>query len=1327
MDSERGQSVRDTSTAPSGKPVRRHSRTAATVIAILLLLLLLLALAGYWLVGTSSGARFVLRQAAPGVQAEGVEGSLLGPLKLAQLSIVQPDRRVVLKDVRLDWDPAALLQRRLHVRSAGAARIDIVNQPDAIPKPPSLPDRIGLPLQLQIDALNVGQGVVSRGPVPLATFGPLAAALSFDGRQYRLRLDKAQAGSPEAQSGARALLQGDADLGVEKPYALRGRFVADVSGKLDDQLIQGNGELVLGGSLAVASAGLQFRSGEAVINGSALLHPFSMQPLANADVVADKLDLREFNPRLPHTVLHLDLKSGADSTGTLRVQNQEAGPLGKQLLPLRALSLAFAQKKDGVDIDDIIAEPGTATAAAGRIEGKGRVAPAEASLHLDIRGLNLKLLDPAWRRTALSGSADLRQAGSRRKVDLSLREPDGVAPGGQPLELAASAELAGQEVRVTAATVRTGTSRLDASGTLSFAGEQPFQLQGKMQAFRLQDLGKFAQWPELTLNGEIGLRGKRAPRLEADLKLDIADSRLAGQPLAGQGQVRLRGDKLEIPVLRLASGLNRLDASGSLTESGGEVQFQLAANQLAQLGPAFGGSLQASGTARGTLDLPRIDATWTASQLKLPGGVRADSMQGKADVQVDRRQPVPLREGNVTLDASRVAWAEYRLNTASVQARIGTAADAPLSLALRMEGIETPQLRANKLDADANGTTGRHVVNLRLEEARQVWMATANGGLSNAASAPRWEGEISRFDSDGRFKSHLAAPASLALDARNLRLERFVLETPAGRVAVDEFRRDPDGVSSKGHADNIQVAELIRQLQPSAPVRTDLQLAADWDFRMQDTVDGRLSVRRERGDMTIVAGSPVALGIGTLAASARAENGRLELELEAEGSRLGKIQVSGRGATGRGAEKLLIPADAPVSATARIDVPSIAWAASLLSPAWTLEGRLRGDVALAGTRADPQLSGKVEGADLRVAMSNLGLDLRQGVLQGEFRDNLLQLKQLTFRGGDGEVALSGPIELGTALSAKLQLDAKRFTAVNRSDRRIVVSGGTAIVLAEKRLTVNGGFRVDEGFVDLGLPDRPRLSEDVVIDGQPRRQPTAVPAALDVNVDLGKGVKVTGRGLDGLVVGAVHVTNDPGGSLQGTGTFNIAEGSFSAYGRTLKIEQGVLRFAGPIGNPSLDILAMRRGQEVEAGVSVRGNVLAPRVTLVSEPTVPDAEKLSWLVLGRGLSSAGEGDISALQSAAGTLLSKGAAAGVESRLASAFGLDTFSVGKSADNLQQRIITIGKQINSRLYVSYQQGLENAGSVLQLRFTLTPRLSLEAEAGSRSAISLFYNIAFD
>jgi translocation and assembly module TamB len=131
--------------------------------------------------------------------------------------------------------------------------------------------------------------------------------------------------------------------------------------------------------------------------------------------------------------------------------------------------------------------------------------------------------------------------------------------------------------------------------------------------------------------------------------------------------------------------------------------------------------------------------------------------------------------------------------------------------------------------------------------------------------------------------------------------------------------------------------------------------------------------------------------------------------------------------------------------------------------------------------------------------------------------------------------------------------------------------------------------------------------------------------------------------------------------------------------------------------------------------------------VSEPQLPDAEKLSWLVLGHGLSDTSGAQVDLLQSAAAALLAQGAAAGIQSHITSALGIDSISVGRSQDNLQQRIVSVSKRVSSRLFLSYQHGLQTAGSTVLLRYMLSPRITIEAETGVRSVFSLFYNFSFD
>jgi translocation and assembly module TamB len=269
-----------------------------------------------------------------------------------------------------------------------------------------------------------------------------------------------------------------------------------------------------------------------------------------------------------------------------------------------------------------------------------------------------------------------------------------------------------------------------------------------------------------------------------------------------------------------------------------------------------------------------------------------------------------------------------------------------------------------------------------------------------------------------------------------------------------------------------------------------------------------------------------------------------------------------------------------------------------------------------------------------------------------------------------------------------------------------------------------------------------LSDDVVIVGRTPKSAGRTIADTDIKIDLGPGVTLKGRGLDVVLNGDVRLTSDNKEALQAHGTLNVVKGTYRAYGRKLAIEKGRLLFNGPLGNPTLDILAMQRNKEVEAGVAVTGTVLAPRITLVSEPNVPDSEKLAWLVLGRALDTTTTADMNALQTAAAALLTENGSGGVTANILEKVGLDDIGLKTSqattpnqgtqsnqagTTNVQQHIVTVGKQISDKLYVGYEQGVDATSSVLHLRYTLSKRMTLEGEAGTRSAIAVFFNFLFD
>jgi translocation and assembly module TamB len=1307
---------------PAVTPTSTHRRMLAAFAALLLLVTVLLT----GLLATETGARLVLTRLlpVPGLQIDGVQGRLLGPLRLAHLRFDDASQVVLLDDLRLDWRPGALFNGRLHITTLRLARLQVTSKLDQPAKPLIMPARIALPFDLQVDQVRVDGGELRKGAVSLVTLGSFGFKLDFDGARYLLQLDNLLARSGAGSSAVSGNFSGRASLSAVSPYALEASVSSGAQTQLQQQTIGASGEIKLTGSLAELVAVIDLTINEARVTGDAMLRPFAAQPLGRTRLSARALNLATLQPSLPVTALDVTLIAQDTGSGQLRLTNAGAGTIDAQRLPLQSLEIDFTQHDGRLDIGSIMAALGSQRQPGGRISGSGTFEQSALTLALVIDALDAQRLDKRLNATTLDGRVGLLAADGKQSLTLDLNQ----AVGRKKLTLSAQATLADAALTLERAVLQLAKGRLDASGKLALDGSQAFVFDGKLAGLRLQDLGTFANVPALELTGEFAMAGALSPQPTADARFRLTDSRIAGQPLRGGGEVSLRAESLRVSNLLLVAGDNRLSVQGELAQAQSTLAFKLEAPNLAQLGPAFGGAMTASGTVRGNLRKPAVTADWKASNVRLPGALQVASLQGRADVRIDPQQAFSLDHAVVEAEARGLKNAAQQLDSLTARFDFSTRQQAPLAITIAGNGLRASGIVAEQFALTVSGTTAQHLLTASINEPSQRWRVGATGGLASLGPDTRWQGRIDSLDGSGKFSLKLLAPAPLSVSRQRLALDDFRLQTDNTTLTVEQFLSDNKGISTRGRFARLDVTALLKALQQTPPVTTDMKLGGSWNLQMADALSGRLQIQREQGDLTVLGSKPVALGLTRLEAVLDAVDGRLDAKVTIEGKQLGRIAVSGNTTTGRGDTRFTLPPDAALNASVKLTIPALNWVGPLAMAGLVTEGQLQSAITVSGSLAQPRFGGNIAASELRVLLAEQGIDLRKGVLDSTFEGERLLVRTLHFESGSGTLDASGPINLTSGLpEAQISLKADHFPLLNRSDRKLVLSGRSDIGWRDQRATISGAFKVDSGSVDLGRADAPELSSDVVILGSTAKSGQRVAATIDVGIDLGTGVALSGRGLDSLLNGNLRLVSTSGEPLRAQGTLNIDRGTYSAYGRKLAIEQGVLRFNGPLNNPSLDILAMRRGAEVEAGVAVRGTVLVPRVTLVSEPTVPDAEKLSWLVLGRPLASAGSGDTGALQAAAASLLSQGAAAGVESQLASSFGLENFSVGKSNDGLQQRIVTVGKQISARLYVSYEQGLENTSSVLHFKYTLTPKLTLEAEAGARSALSLFYNLVFD
>jgi translocation and assembly module TamB len=232
-------------------------------------------------------------------------------------------------------------------------------------------------------------------------------------------------------------------------------------------------------------------------------------------------------------------------------------------------------------------------------------------------------------------------------------------------------------------------------------------------------------------------------------------------------------------------------------------------------------------------------------------------------------------------------------------------------------------------------------------------------------------------------------------------------------------------------------------------------------------------------------------------------------------------------------------------------------------------------------------------------------------------------------------------------------------------------------------------------------------------------------AVRLDVDLGQRLRVRGRGLDTLLKGALRV-GTPQGRLAVDGTVRAESGTYVAYGQRLKIERGILVFTGRVDAPRLDILALRPNIDMPVGVAISGTPQAVRVRLVSEPELPESEKLSWLVLGRGSEGLVRADAAVLQRAAVALLAGEREAPTDALLRT-FGIDELSLRQGDGEVRTTIVTLGKQLSRNWYLGYERSVNATAGTWQLVYRIAQQFTLRAQSGHENSLDLIFTWRFD
>lgn len=1105
----------------------------------------------------------------------------------------------------------------------------------------------------------------------------------------------------------------------------------------------------------------------------ASIMPWRSQPLMAAKARLHNLDVSAFWPQGPRTLLTGQLQAGPDETMptaadleaqpwnlNTRFSNALPGPWDRQRLPVAELTARIDFDGQQWQVDDSRIQIGK-----GHIALGGQFTPSTRLFE----GLaTVEQLNPADLYSTLEASP-LQGRISAKAVQADVDSSD---PAASKIVFDASLQAAGGKRDSRALRIQT----LAASGQwqaplLQLEKLQLQALQASVDArsveFNTETQQAKAQLKAVAPGAQLSIEGQMGPASGAvQSQLQLGSMSTLTQWLRKLPGVKdpLSGAQLDGSAdlqLALKGGwenlLKRMSAAhgAAIPASGLQIQAKLRAEKIRYL-PAGTAAEQSAVlpalalSIDGSPENARVGLTAQAQQagksIQLDTTLQAGLTGGKAMAPLDWQASLEKLQAQFTPDKNKPGpWVVQLQPGAPVQIQQRTSGSTVLSTAY--------QFSAGKLQITPPKLSLRRTSSEPLPPAQLTWEASsvtrAGSGQWGVRSAGQalgiplaWVDAFSLGDDDPPLEAagisgDLSFNARWNLDTLGKDLKAdLTVERAAGdlRLAVD------DGSSTT----------VIQTTGPTA------------------TRAGGTRTRQ-------IGGAGMRSRIKDMRLNVQAQGSQVNAKLLWDSERAGKLNADLRTQLSYQQDGWTLPATAPLSGQLHANMPDMGLWSLFAPPGWRIQGSLAADASISGTLQDPKWQGDIKADGLNIVSLLDGVDLRDGILRAKLQGTRLDITELRLKGGKGSQArilgysgnltrapedggqLTGsgyaqftPSGTGaeSGLSMNLQAKASKLQVLVRADRQVSVSGDLQARLEQGQFTLRGDLTVDRASIILPEESAPSLDKDVVVRSaasrkaeeeerrrseqqarkeQARATPRKVPDIL-VKLDMGRDFALQGFGITTRLLGQLEVRGASyiGGPPSVTGEIRTEQGRYRAWGQSLNVETGLIRFNGPYNNPSLDILALRPNIAVKAGVQVLGTASAPRVLLYSDPALPDAEKLSWVVMGRDPASGGASS-ALLQQAAMALLAGGNSS--SGKIAGSLGLDEvgFKGGGDGTDAAGAALTMGKRISDKLYLTYEQSLSGAMGIIYIFYDLSRSVTLRAQTGMTSAMDIVYTVRKD
>jgi len=814
----------------------------------------------------------------------------------------------------------------------------------------------------------------------------------------------------------------------------------------------------------------------------------------------------------------------------------------------------------------------------------------------------------------------------------------------------------------------------DLSGSLGWAPR--FAAQAQVRSSNI-DPAAFAAELSGTLDADALVRIDDDNRVSIE-NLSVSGS-LNGQSTQAAGNIRIAAQTILCGACVIEVGRNRLTLDGE--SAGDEVSLDISvdAPALAQLWPGLSGAANGKGKLSGPTSSPRFSGDLFARQL-------AFEEWTVAELRLRSRESA-LEVFDIAATLESLGYGDDVLGSLTVAGK-GQMTNLLVDLDWTIDGFTVSAGGAvNRADGVIDATVKNALVNeaitgdSRLTNPFDVRLAAGDVSVTaHTWSGDSGEVQISRFAAQ-------AGSAALAANVIDLPLQLADRWLPENLGLTGTASADVDVMQQAGEwtgtVDWRQSETVLRVTEINDQVTNIIVPRAELNARLRD------------GGVVAKAWMSVDPGI----------DGELELEVSR------------------------FAADAPLVARLQMQGEEWGWISAVIPQVDEFRGTINADIKATGPLNAPELVGDFTWHEGQLLVPALNVPLKnvEVVISGASAGTATLTGSAD--AGDGTLTING-----------------RFNDLMRNTRtlRVSVTGKAAEMInwpeyqlwATPNLDFEGhsnGWRfsgdIDVPRANIVMPELPveavRVSPDVSILGDEESDARTTRVSGEARLTLGNQVHVSALGLDTGLQGNLLWRMSEDTAAVAEGRVTLINGVFAAYGQKLTIQEGTLIFTGPLDDPLVDVKAVRVIETFEgpvtAGIHLRGRAQNLTSTVFSEPTMAEADALSYLVIGRPLSQATESEGGELSGAA-LALGLRQATRLTEQIGQTVGLDQLSL--TGDGGDSTALVAGKQINSRLYARYAYGVFSRLGTLLLRYKLSRGLTLEAGAGENQSIDVLYSV---